>query len=367
VTGLGRSFGFYCDAAAGPNAEVTTSMQLTGVDSVSTGPLVYQDLGTSTNPGAEFTYLSHGTLVTQAAYDPKATIDSLEQIRAAGKRAICKSLFYALGDETPVTDLNPGSTDAAMTWCERYYTNVLAPLLEPSSPSGAAFDILNLQTELNDLSRYAEAWISLIEEIRHAGFSGIMTCSANDPSITNTPWATHLDWFGYDCYPPVSNDTYIGTNPVGNASDSGQLAAFLAAYVAQAIQTASNQFGGIPVFLGEFSFGIGPAYAPASPPVLWSDQEWTTLTQVFFEVLAPLACWAGVTWWRWPYDHPDGTPTYPPPALLEGLSQGWTSSSTAPDPVPTLALGPMTPRTRHPRRRTVLPAPATPLPRSRRR
>jgi hypothetical protein len=353
--GLQRSFGFFCDTETGINQEVVASIAVTGVDSVSTGPLVYQNVIDSTDPGAAFEYLSGGVIVAQAAFDPTATVESLRQVRASGKRPVCKSLFYALGDKTAVTDIDPGSTAAAEVWCQSYFTNVLSPLINPDLPFGAEFDILNIETELSALTRYPEAWVALIEEIRNAGFTGIITSSANDSSITNTPWAANLDWFGFDCYPPVSNNTYIGHSKIGNASNATQLTAFLRKYVADNVQTASHQFGGIPVFLGEFSFGIGPANAPASPVVPWSDYEWATLTESFFEALAPLDCWAGVAWWRWPYNDPNNIPAYPPVALLNGLSAGWTSYGIAPDPPASLQVGPRTSRSRHARTRTVLP------------
>jgi hypothetical protein len=125
---------------------------------------------------------------------------------------------------------------------------------------------------------------------------------------------------------------------------------------------ASQKFGGVPIFLGECSFGSGPASG-----VVWSDTEWTVLSNAFFEVLAPLECWAGVNWWRWPYDNPDGTAASLPASLLAGLSAGWTAGAYAPTPSPLTQLGPRTPRPRQARVPTVLSRGTTKSDRSRRR
>jgi hypothetical protein len=343
-----------CDHGVGPNPEVTAASGVSGVDSLSAGPLVYQNLGNSTDPGAAFEYTNNGVQVMQDAFDPGPVRDTFRQIRALGNRAVFKGLFYALGDETAVTAIDPGSTADADLWCQNYYTNVLSSFIDADLPNGAEFDILNIETELNGVTHYAEPWLSLIQQVRSAGFRGIITSSANDPSITNTPWAAALDWFGYDCYPSLSNATYIGQNPFGNASDPAQLLAFFQSSVADTMINASRKFGGIPVYLGEFSLGSGPA-----ANVNWTDTEWATLTGALFAALSPLDCWAGVNWWRWPYDNPDGTAAYLPGALLTGLSAGWQAFATAPEPSPLSQLGPRTPRPLQARTPTVLPRPSS--------
>jgi hypothetical protein len=347
--GFQRSFGWYCSTDP---TEIAAAAQVPGTTAIAAGPAIFQAFGDSTNPGAEYSYVSGtGAVEVRPAFDAAESIAALRQIRAFGQSAVLKMLFYSQ-DSTACTDLDPGSESAAVTWCENYYTNVLAPFFNGALPHGAEFDILNLETELNQVTGpYPAAWRELIQQVRAAGFTGIMTSSATDPTATTTPWAASLDWFGYDHYPSMTNAMYLAGAPnSGNVSDRVALAQFLTADLPLA--KISAQFDGVPVYLGEFGFGIGPY---GSTSVVWSDVEFTAMTEVLFEVLGPLPCWAGMSVFDWPYDNVDGTASSPRAALLGGLSAGWTRYARAPDVSPAAQIGPGARRGRGPLTRTVIP------------
>jgi hypothetical protein len=354
--GFQRSYGWYCSTDP---REIAAAVSVPGTTAVTAGPAIFQALGASLNPGAAYTYPNGtGGSMVRPAFDPTPSIAALRQIRAAGKSAVLKMLFYSQ-DSTDVTQINPGSADGALSWCQAYFETVLDPFFNADLPSGAEFDVLNLETELNQITApYPAAWTALIQQIRAAGFSGVLTSSANDPSASTTPWAGSLDWFGYDHYPTLTNATYAAQYPdAGNVSDPQSLADFFRSTMP--LQAISNRFDGIPIYFGEFGFGYGPYGSdPGGPP--WTSAELLTMSAVLFETLGPLACWAGMSVFSWPYDTPSGQASYPPASLLQGLSSGWHTYRDAPDLPVADGPGPGSLRGSGPRQRTVVQARSEP-------
>jgi hypothetical protein len=268
----GRQFGFFSD----PDPTVVGEIAQTGVGGVTMGPYFLQD-----RPGS-------GDLGFQANASTATILGAMRQARARGLAVTLKPMVDPM--QHPDGDWRASIDPVdSRSWFADYFERALLPYLPFANT-------LILYTELTTVSaQYPEEWLSLIGDVRQAGFTGPIS-SDSDLEPATTPWYQGLDWLGGSFYPTIDMTT-------DTTASRDWLA--VAAQITEAHETT-----GLPVFMAELG-----------APGVTDEAQLARWLTIMGETLSPLPYWAGLSWWRWPQD---GTRALPPEAeraLLQASKQ----------------------------------------------
>jgi hypothetical protein len=248
-----RQFGFFSDA----DLRTVEQIAVSGIGGISMGPYFAQPASTDS---------SLGQLM---APGPRLYLDAIASAHRQGLRVTLKPMVDARSYPTGGgwrAYLDPADPSA---WFADYWRRAIQPYL-------GSIDSLIVHTELNTVSqKYPDHWRQLVSLIRAEGFTGPISSDA-DISITTTPWYAALDWLGGSFYPSID----LSTDQ--SATRDWEL-------VGQQMSAAHTACG-LPIFMAE----VGVARLAEAQQIRWLE----TMGQV----LGPMSCWAGFSYWRWSQD-----------------------------------------------------------------
>lgn len=268
-----RFVGWFAD----PVISYMSAMAAAGANAVSMGPYCRMKQWNDPTVGA-------------MAGTPSQFIQAMQYARSKGLQVVLKPIVDSdsyQGDPNHSgfrAGINPSNITS---WMSSYWTTCFKPYLP-------YVDAVAIHTELGTISSlYPGQIISLIQEIRMAGFAGPITTSQDfDP--LGAPYWNSLDWIGGDAYPTIRTDS------LSHAVTDWQT-------IAQQAAVANGQTG-CATYFGELCPNIGKPMSAA---------QITTVYKAFWEVFGPLDYWAGVGIWRWPQDG-----SSPAPAVMTGVTGG---------------------------------------------
>jgi hypothetical protein len=274
-----RLVGYFSD----PEISEITGVAHSGANAVAMGPYCIMEHWNDSNAGRPVGSVAQFTQAMQSA-------------RAQGLRILLKPIIDCSsyrGDPDRAgwrAAIDPADIDA---WMTDYYAKCFEPYL-------GLVDMVAVHTELVTISAtYPAQMISLIQQIRFAGFSGPIATS-NDLNPLSSPYWTALDIIGGDAYPSIRSDS---------------MSHAVADWTALAEQAAvAHTQTGCNIMFGELLANYGSRQTPYQNSLVY---------QAFWEVFGNLPYFAGAFAWRWPQNG-----TTPAPSLMSSLSGGLKSYPT---------------------------------------